>query len=137
MADMEAALAQLDKASNEPLYQTANSPDQPVNSIEVQAATIFDATVLSQVSKVSKPVIGVSKVLPVFSQFFTLPFLLIHILILTLLLSLDTLVTISQHFFSAHWLPGSCHSTNGSRISSCSFCYSLQSLSRLSQVRKI
>ena len=96
MADMEAALAQLDKASNEPLYQTASSPDQPVNSIEVQAATIFDATVLSQVSKVSKPVIGVSKVLPVFLQFFTFPFY-----------SSPPLLLFSSLRYSGHHLPAS------------------------------
>ena len=59
MADMDIALTQLDKASDEPYYQTSSDP--PINSVEVQATAIFNATVFSQVSKVSKPVIGVSE----------------------------------------------------------------------------
>ena len=54
MADMDNALIQLDKASDEPYYHTSSDP--PINSIEVQATAIFNATVFSQVSKVSKPV---------------------------------------------------------------------------------
>lgn len=59
LADLDTAMQDLDKACSEPLFHS--NSDVPNNSFEAQIAAIFDFTVLSYISKDSKPIIGVSE----------------------------------------------------------------------------
>ena len=58
LADLDSAMEDLEKVCSEPLFHS--NSDNPSSSFEAQIAAIFDITVLSYVSKDSKPIIGVS-----------------------------------------------------------------------------